>query len=228
MQQKRQAQHVRHPSNARSNWPISDETHRSWPHPEYYTEGDALSSSWSANQGDSASSSDETSSVNGDSLFSMFSGPDLVAAVKQRRKHSCGEQEVFTLPSPPLHHAGDDSSQDCKMKTWPPKAPWQHSSPHTNTLPNASSSLYQMTIPSSQWGDSIQMLQSPVWSTASDCSAPAGISSGFPYAQQPQPQPATQQAAAPQQPASQHKPISKGFKSFPLKHEHRPSYLHQY
>ncbi|XP_064168046.1 granule associated Rac and RHOG effector protein 1-like [Anguilla rostrata] len=230
MQQKRQAQHVRHPSNARSNWPIADESHRSWPHPEYYTEGDAMSSSWSANQGDSASSSDETSSANGDSLFSMFSGPDLVAAVKQRRKHSCGEQEAFTLPSPPLHHTGEDSSQDCKMKTWPPKAPWQHSSPHTNTLPNVSSSLYQMTIPSSQWSDSMQMLQSPVWSTAGDCPPSAGMTPGFPYAQ-PQtqtplqtPQTQTQQ----QQQASQHKAVGKGFKSFPLKHEHRPSYLHQY
>lgn len=46
---------------------------------------DGLHSGWSGAQGDSASSSDETSSANGDSLFSMFSGPDLVAAVKQRR-----------------------------------------------------------------------------------------------------------------------------------------------
>jgi hypothetical protein len=46
---------------------------------------DSLHSGWSGAQGDSASSSDETSSANGDSLFSMFSGPDLVAAVKQRR-----------------------------------------------------------------------------------------------------------------------------------------------
>lgn len=44
-----------------------------------------MTNSWSGTQGDSASSSDETSSANGDSLFSMFSGPDLVAAVKQRR-----------------------------------------------------------------------------------------------------------------------------------------------
>lgn len=27
------------------------------------------------------------------------------------RKHSCGEQEVCTLPSPPLHHTSDDSNQ---------------------------------------------------------------------------------------------------------------------
>ena len=46
---------------------------------------DGLHSGWSGAQADSASSSDETSSANGDSLFSMFSGPDLVAAVKQRR-----------------------------------------------------------------------------------------------------------------------------------------------
>uniref|UniRef100_A0A667ZPQ0 Granule associated Rac and RHOG effector 1 n=1 Tax=Myripristis murdjan TaxID=586833 RepID=A0A667ZPQ0_9TELE len=216
MQQKRQVQHIRRPSNTRSNWPIPDEQHRTWSHPEYYSEGEAVNSSWSANQGDSASSSDETSSANGDSLFSMFSGPDLVAAVKQRRKHSCGEQEVCTLPSPPLHHIGDDN-QDSKTKTWPPKAPWQHST-HTNTMPNPSSSLYQMNIPpSSQWSDSMQMLQSPVWSTASDCSPSTGISSGFPFTQQQQ-----------QQQQQQHKPMTKGFKSFPLKHEHRPSYLHQY
>ncbi|XP_061601598.1 granule associated Rac and RHOG effector protein 1-like [Cololabis saira] len=221
MQQKRQVQQIRRPSNTRSNWPMPDEQHRTWPHPEYYSEGEAVNSSWSANQGDSASSSDETSSANGDSLFSMFSGPDLVAAVKQRRKHSYGEPEVCTLPSPPLHHIGDDN-QDSKTKTWPPKAPWQHSA-HTNTMPNPSSSLYQMNIPpSSQWSDSMQMLQSPVWSTASDCSpsagissggiSSAGISSGYPFNQQQQ----------------QHKPMTKGFKSFPLKHEHRPSYLHQY
>uniref|UniRef100_A0A8C7USV3 DUF4745 domain-containing protein n=1 Tax=Oncorhynchus mykiss TaxID=8022 RepID=A0A8C7USV3_ONCMY len=215
MQQKRQVQHIRRPSNTRGNWPVSDEQHRTWSHPEYYSEGEVVHSSWSANQGDSASSSDETSSANGDSLFSMFSGPDLVAAVKQRRKHSCGEQEVCTLPSPPLHHLGDDN-QESKTKTWPPKAPWQHST-HTqhNTMPNPSSSLYQMNIPSSQWSDSMQMLQSPVWSTASDCPPSTGISSGFsPYTQQHQQQ--------------QHKPISKGFKSFPIKHEHRPSYLNQY
>ncbi|XP_056621884.1 granule associated Rac and RHOG effector protein 1-like [Triplophysa dalaica] len=218
MQQKRQAQHVRRPSNTRSNWPHPDEQHRGWPHPEYY-EGEAVNSGWSANQGDSASSSDETSSANGDSLFSMFSGPDLVAAVKQRRKHSCGEQEVCTLPSPPLHHCSDDSNQDCKTKTWPPKAPWQHSS-HTNTMPNPSSSLYQMTIPSSQWSDSMQMLQSPVWSTASDCPPSSGISSRFPFTQQQQQQQ--------QQQVAQQKILNKGFKTFPLKPEHRPSYLHQY
>ncbi|KAG9338017.1 hypothetical protein JZ751_027180 [Albula glossodonta] len=191
MQQKRQAQHIRRPSNARGNWPIPDEPHRTWPHPEYYTEGDTMNSSWSANQGDSASSSDETSSANGDSLFSMFSGPDLVAA-------------------------------ESKTKTWPPKAPWQHSSPHTNTLPNPGSSLYQMSIPSSQWSDSMQILQSPVWSTASDCPP-----SGFPFSQQPSQQ-QQQQGSAQQRPGPQHKPINKGFKSFPFKHEHRPSYLHQY
>ncbi|XP_058243899.1 granule associated Rac and RHOG effector protein 1-like isoform X2 [Hemibagrus wyckioides] len=222
MQQKRQAQHVRRPSNPRSNWPLPEDQHRTWSHPEYYSEGEAVNSTWSANQGDSASSSDETSSANGDSLFSMFSGPDLVAAVKPRRKHSCGEQEVCTLPSPPLHHASDDSNQESKTKTWPPKAPWQHST-HSNTMPNPSSSLYQMTIPSSQWGDSMQMLQSPVWSTANECSPSSGLSSGFPFPQQQQ-----QQQPQQQQQVSQHKALSKGFKNFPLKPEHRPSYLHQY
>uniref|UniRef100_A0A673JRB5 DUF4745 domain-containing protein n=1 Tax=Sinocyclocheilus rhinocerous TaxID=307959 RepID=A0A673JRB5_9TELE len=149
MQQKRQAQHVRRPSNTRSNWPHPDEQHRGWTHPEYYSEGE---------------------------------------------------------------------TDDSKTKTWPPKAPWQHSS-HTNTMPNPSSSLYQMTIPSSQWGDSMQMLQSPVWSTANDCPPSSGISSGFPFTQQQQQQ---------QQQVSQHKILSKGFKTFPLKPEHRPSYLHQY
>ncbi|XP_075045273.1 granule associated Rac and RHOG effector protein 1 isoform X2 [Mixophyes fleayi] len=210
MQQKRQAQHIRRPSTSRSTWAQPDDPHRTWPFPEYFTERDAINSSWTGAQGDSASSSDETSSANGDSLFSMFSGPDLVAAVKQRRKHSSGEQEANTLPSPPLLSTVDDLNQENKTKTWPPKAPWQHSSPLTNTLPNQSSSLYHMTNPVSQWNDTMQILQSPVWSTANDCAPPTGISSTFAYAQQ-----QSQQA-------------NKGFKSFQMKHERRPSYLHQF
>lgn len=123
------------------------------------------------------------------------------------------------LSSPSLHgwQAFASSAQDSKTKTWPPKAPWQHST-HTNTMPNPSSSLFQMNIPpSSQWGDTMQMLQSPVWSTASDCSPSAGISSGFPFTQQQK-----------QQQQQQHKPMTKDFKSFPLKPEHRSSYLPQY
>ncbi|KAM9302369.1 granule associated Rac and RHOG effector protein 1 [Gastrophryne carolinensis] len=211
MQQKRQAQHVRRPSTTRSNWPHPDDPHRTWPFPEYFNEGEAINSNWTGAQGDSASSSDETSSANGDSLFSMFSGPDLVAAVKQRRKHSSGEQEANTLPSPPLLSTVDDLNQENKTKTWPPKAPWQHSSPLSNALPNQSSCLYHMTNPVSQWNDTMQILQSPVWSTANDCAPPAGISSTYAYAQQQQ----SQQA-------------NKGFKSFQMKHERRPSYLHQF
>ncbi|XP_053305616.1 granule associated Rac and RHOG effector protein 1 [Spea bombifrons] len=212
MQQKRQAQHVRRPGNTRSNWPHPDDAHRTWPFPEYFMEGDVLNSNWSGTQGDSASSSDEASSANGDSLFSMFSGPDLVAAVKQRRKHSSGEQDTSTLPSPPLLSTVDDLNQENKTKTWPPKAPWQHSSPLTNTLPGQSSSLYQMSNPVSQWNDTMQILPSPVWSTAGDCAPPAGISSTFAYSQQQQ----------------QSQQSNKGFKSFPMKHERRPSYLHPF
>ncbi|XP_042293500.1 granule associated Rac and RHOG effector protein 1 [Sceloporus undulatus] len=223
MQQKRQAQHFRRPSNARSNWAHPDDPHRTWPFPEYFTEGE-MASSWPGTQGDSASSSDETSSANGDSLFSMFSGPDLVAAVKQRRKHSSGEQDPSTLPSPPLLSTVDDHNQDNKTKTWPPKAPWQHA------LPSPSLSLYQMSSPASQWNDTLQMLQSPVWSTASDCAPSTGISSSassssststFAYTQQ-------QQQQSPPLPPPQHKPMNKGFKPFPIKHERRPSYMHQY
>ncbi|XP_061132065.1 granule associated Rac and RHOG effector protein 1-like [Syngnathus typhle] len=223
MQQKRQVQHPRRLSNPRSNWPMPDDQHRTWTHPEYYSEGEAVNSSWSANQGDSASSSDETSSANGDSLFSMFSGPDLVAAVKQRRKHSYGEPEACTLPSPPLHHIADDN-QDSKTKTWPPKAPWQHSAHGGGGgggVTNPSSSLYhQMNLAppsSSQWSDSLQMLQSPVWAAGGgDCSpSAAAISSPFPFGQQ-------------QQQQQQQLKGIKAFKSFPLKHEHRSSFLHQY
>lgn len=67
-----------------------------------------------------------------------------------------------------------------------------------------------MTNPVSQWNDTMQILQSPVWSTANDCAPPAGISSTFAYAQQPSQQ------------------TNKGFKSFQMKHERRPSYLHQF
>ena len=59
---------------------------------------DGVHSGWAGAQGDSASSSDETSSANGDSLFSMFSGPDLVAAVKQRRY-----EEIFKTKNRGVH-----------------------------------------------------------------------------------------------------------------------------
>lgn len=213
MQQKRQIQHGRRPGNLRGNWPPMDDAHRTWPFPEILTEGDNLHSGWSGTQGDSASSSDETSSANGDSLFSMFSGPDLVAAVKQRRKHSSGEQETGTLPSPPLLSTVDDMNQDNKTKTWPPKAPWQHPSPLPSTLPSPSAPLYAVTSPGSQWNDTMQMLQSPVWAATSDCSA-----TSFAYVQTP-PQP-------PPPPA--HKAAPKGFKAFPGKAERRPAYLPQY
>ncbi|XP_064130148.1 granule associated Rac and RHOG effector protein 1 isoform X3 [Loxodonta africana] len=213
MQQKRQAQHGRRSGNPRGNWLPMDDAHRTWPLPEFFTEGDGLSSGWSGAQGDSASSSDETSSANGDSLFSMFSGPDLVAAVKQRRKHSSGEQETSTLPSPPLLTTVEDMNQDNKTKTWPPKAPWQHTSPLPSTLPSPSTPLYAVASPSSQWNDTMQMLQSPVWAATSDCSA-----ASFTYVQTP-PQP-------PPPPA--HKAAPKGFKAFPGKAERRPAYLPQY
>ncbi|KAB1274624.1 hypothetical protein Cadr_000011497 [Camelus dromedarius] len=213
MQQKRQVQHGRRPGNPRGHWPPMDDAHRTWPFPEFFAEGDGLHSGWSGAQGDSASSSDETSSANGDSLFSMFSGPDLVAAVKQRRKHSSGEQETSTLPSPPLLTTVEDVNQDNKTKTWPPKAPWQHPSPLPGTLPGPSSPLYAVASPGSQWNDTMQMLQSPVWAATSDCSA-----ASFTYVQTP-PQP-------PPPPA--HKAAPKGFKAFPGKAERRPAYLPQY
>lgn len=213
MQQKRQAQHGRRPGNPRGNWPPMEDAHRTWPLPEFFTEGDSLHSGWSGAQGDSASSSDETSSANGDSLFSMFSGPDLVAAVKQRRKHSSGEQETSTLPSPPLLTTVEDVNQDNKTKTWPPKAPWQHPSPMPSTLPSPVAPLYAVASPGSQWNDTMQMLQSPVWAAANDCNT-----TSFTYVQTP-PQP-------PPPPA--HKAAPKGFKAFPGKAERRPAYLPQY
>lgn len=213
MQQKRQVQHSRRPGNPRGHWPPMDDAHRTWPFPEFFTEGDGLHSGWSGTQGDSASSSDETSSANGDSLFSMFSGPDLVAAVKQRRKHSSGEQETSTLPSPPLLTTVEDVNQDNKTKTWPPKAPWQHPSPLPSTLPGPGAPLYAVTSPGSQWNDTMQMLQSPVWAAGSDCGT-----ASFSYVQTPPPPP----------PPAAHKAAPKGFKAFPGKAERRPAYLPQY
>ncbi|XP_069406429.1 granule associated Rac and RHOG effector protein 1 [Ovis canadensis] len=213
MQQKRQVQHGRRPGNPRGHWSPMDDAHRTWPFPEFFAEGDGLHSGWAGAQGDSASSSDETSSANGDSLFSMFSGPDLVAAVKQRRKHSSGDQETSTPPSAPLLTAAEDVNQDNKTKTWPPKAPWQHPSPLPSTLPGPSAPLYAVASPGSQWSDPMQMLQSPVWAATSDCSA-----ASFAYVQPP-PQP-------PPPPA--HKAAPKGFKAFPGKAERRPAYLPQY
>ncbi|KAM9510068.1 granule associated Rac and RHOG effector protein 1-like isoform 6-T11 [Guaruba guarouba] len=216
MQQKRQAQHVHRPSNTHNNWPLPDDPHKTWPFPEYFTEGD-VTKSWSGTQGNSASSSDETASANGDSLFSMFSGPDIVATVKQRRKHSSGEQVSSALPSPSLLSAADDRNQDKKTKTWPPKAPWQHISSVVNILPSQNTPLYPMSSPISQWSDTMQILQSSMWAAANDCAPAAGLSSNFAYVQQQQ-----------SQQASQQKQMNKGFKTFPVKHGHRPSYLHQY
>ncbi|XP_075393767.1 granule associated Rac and RHOG effector protein 1 isoform X1 [Tenrec ecaudatus] len=213
MQQKRHAQHSRRTGHPRGHWPPMEDGHQTWPLPEFFTEGDGLPSSWLGAQGDSASSSDETSSANGDSLFSMFSGPDLVAAVKQRRKHSSGEQETTTLPSPPLLTTMEDVNQDNKTKTWPPKAPWQHSSPLASTLPSPSTALYTVASPSSQWNDTMQMLQSPVWAATSDCGA-----ASFPYVQPPQQPP----------PPPAHKAAPKGFKAFPGKADRRPTYLPHY
>ncbi|XP_048185716.1 granule associated Rac and RHOG effector protein 1 isoform X2 [Perognathus longimembris pacificus] len=216
MQQKRHSQHGRRPGHTRGNWPPMEDAHRTWPLPEFFTEGDGLHSGWSGAQGDSASSSDETSSANGDSLFSMFSGPDLVAAVKQRRKHSSGEQDTSMLPSPPLLPTVEDMNQENKTKTWPPKAPWQHPSPLPSTLPSHGTPLYAVASPGSQWNDTMQMLQSPVWAATSDCSA-----TSFTYVQTPPPQP-----PAPTPPA--HKAAPKAFKAFPGKAERRPAYLPQY
>ncbi|XP_048461718.1 granule associated Rac and RHOG effector protein 1 isoform X4 [Rhincodon typus] len=175
MQQKRQVQHVRRHSTARTNWPITDEPHRTWQPSECFTEG----------------------------------------------KHSSGDQETSTLPSPPVLPTPDDFGQDNKTKTWPPKAPWQHSTSLTNTMPNPGTSLYQIVNPVSQWNDSMQILQSPVWSTASGNSASTAISSSFSFTQQ-------QQQQSQQQQVSQHKTMNKGFKSYPVKQERRQSYLHQY
>ncbi|XP_061329104.1 granule associated Rac and RHOG effector protein 1-like isoform X4 [Pezoporus flaviventris] len=215
MQQKRQAQHAHRPSNTHNNWPFLDDPHKTCPFPEHFTEGD-VTNSWSGTQGDSASSSDEASSANGDSLFSMFSGPDLVAAVKQRRKHSSGEQVPSALPSPTLLSAADDRNEDKKTKTWPPKAPWQHPSSVMSTLPSQNTPLYPMSSPISQWSDTMQILQSPMWAAANDCAPAAGLSSNFAY------------VPKQSQQASQQKQMNKDFKTFPGKHECRPSYLHQY
>lgn len=39
MQQKRQVQHGRRPGNPRGHWPPMDDAHRTWPLPEFFTEG---------------------------------------------------------------------------------------------------------------------------------------------------------------------------------------------
>ncbi|CAI9538284.1 unnamed protein product [Staurois parvus] len=210
MQQKRQAQHVRRPSTTRSNWPHPEDSHRTWPFPEYYTEGKLKAAAETGAQGDSGFSSSPKSqyeipsSCNGGDSHSLCSHSENTAVVNKNAN------TFLPSTSPLLSRTVDDLNQENKTKTWPPKAPWQHSSPLSNTLPNQSSSLYHMTNPVSQWNDTMQILQSPVWSTANDCAPPAGISSTFAYAQQPSQQ------------------TNKGFKSFQMKHERRPSYLHQF
>lgn len=63
-------------------------------------------------------------------LSSSFFGVRIAVLMKVFlcRKHSCGEQEAFTLPSPPLHHAGEDSSQVslCGCGVWRWQASFFH------------------------------------------------------------------------------------------------------
>uniref|UniRef100_UPI00358E1A5B granule associated Rac and RHOG effector protein 1 isoform X2 n=1 Tax=Myxine glutinosa TaxID=7769 RepID=UPI00358E1A5B len=118
---------------------------------------------------DSASSSDETSST-ADSLFSMFWGPDLLAAVGQRSAGPTGNggcERRGSVP-PPSHglSSTDNVTQDSKTHTWPPKSPWQQPNADGNSSSNHNLIPHQVGGGLGQWNDSLPVMPLSVWSTA--------------------------------------------------------------
>ncbi|XP_077982714.1 granule associated Rac and RHOG effector protein 1-like isoform X2 [Glandiceps talaboti] len=146
---------------------------RSWPMPEHINESsDVLTStgmSWSAGQ-DSGSSSDDSSSNNGENVFSMglgLAGPDLVAAVNRRRHSSGGEHD-----NEDDHMKYLDVMMESKStKTWPPKIfcqrspsksppPPQFTNQNVHLMPHDHLGIHPSLA--AQWSDPLN--RSSVWS----------------------------------------------------------------
>ncbi|XP_019640160.1 PREDICTED: uncharacterized protein KIAA0355-like isoform X1 [Branchiostoma belcheri] len=140
--------------------------------------------SWCNLDSGSASSSDDTSSTNGD-VFSMglgLTGNDLI--------QKCSEGGESTPESEHLQGFLDELAQmePKSTKTWPPKSPWQRSLPggfqfseqpppvdgHVTAIQQWSDPLPQGSAPevhpsvTAQWSDPIPMASTSPWSTAGD------------------------------------------------------------
>uniref|UniRef100_UPI00358DE601 granule associated Rac and RHOG effector protein 1-like isoform X3 n=1 Tax=Myxine glutinosa TaxID=7769 RepID=UPI00358DE601 len=89
--------------------------------------------------------------------FSMFSGPDISAAVHSRRRHSSGEDKASSLLSSVLTTTGDPSCPD-KTHTWPLKTQWPgQAGPATDSarLPPSSSQTPWVAPLASVFGPSL-------------------------------------------------------------------------
>ncbi|CAN0336548.1 unnamed protein product [Lampetra planeri] len=143
---------------------------------------------------------EEALPANGHACFSMFSGPDLVAAVSQRRRHSSGEQQVaavLSMPRAPPDTVSQVTANE-KTKTWPLKSPWMAAS----TLVPTSTAPYPDAGPPVPWyEDSAAPAVFPpsVWSTeACDGTAAVAPAEFTPYIpHQPGAGAATQRLGAP-------------------------------
>ncbi|XP_035678903.1 granule associated Rac and RHOG effector protein 1-like [Branchiostoma floridae] len=143
------------------------------------------SNSWCNMDSGSASSSDDTSSTNGD-VFSMglgLTGNDLIQKCSSEGGESTPESEHLQGFLDELAQMEPKST-----KTWPPKSPWQRSLPggfqfaeqpppvdgHVAAIQQWSDPLPQGSAPevhpsvTAQWSDPIPMAATSPWSTAGD------------------------------------------------------------
>ncbi|XP_070574395.1 granule associated Rac and RHOG effector protein 1-like [Ptychodera flava] len=184
------------------SWGMPDpRLNRSWPVQEA---NNNESVSWSTAGGstgagglggcqDSGSSSDESSSNNGENVFSMglgLAGPDLVAAINRRRHSSGGEHE-----NEDDHIKFLDVMMESKTtKTWPPKLLWQRGPPSKvppfpTTNPNEIMSHDHLGLHPSlaaHWGDPMPH-GSSVWSNQATSTQVTRTASPSPLAYRPSP-----------------------------------------
>nr|XP_032830593.1 uncharacterized protein KIAA0355 homolog [Petromyzon marinus]XP_032830595.1 uncharacterized protein KIAA0355 homolog [Petromyzon marinus] len=147
------------------------EAARAWQCKESFLPKVAPGTGWLGLGGRPAQHGEEPLPANGHACFSMFSGPDLVAAVSQRRRHSSGEQQVAAVLSMP--RAPPDTVSQEKTKTWPLKSPWMAAS----TLVPTSTAPYPDAVPPVPWyEDSAAPAVFPpsVWSTEA-CDGTAAV-----------------------------------------------------
>ncbi|XP_066288808.1 granule associated Rac and RHOG effector protein 1-like isoform X3 [Branchiostoma lanceolatum] len=167
--------------------PLADQTAKAASFFDLPLSSEALggSNSWCNMDSGSASSSDDTSSTNGD-VFSMglgLTGNDLIQKCSSEGGESTPESEHLQGFLDELAQMEPKST-----KTWPPKSPWQRSLPggfqfveqpppvdgHVAAIQQWSDPLPQGSAPevhpsvTAQWSDPIPMAATSPWSTAGD------------------------------------------------------------
>uniref|UniRef100_A0A8C4NIL3 KIAA0355 n=1 Tax=Eptatretus burgeri TaxID=7764 RepID=A0A8C4NIL3_EPTBU len=124
IQQQQQQQRDHHPVSPSPlrNWGSMPERAGPEPGPPWFpTRNTSTLGSSDVRWGYGEAESDATPPAFG--CFSMFSGPDISAAVHSRRRHSSGEDKASSLLSSVLTPSADPSCPD-KTHTWPLKTQW--------------------------------------------------------------------------------------------------------